>query len=135
MDDIIIILLTIVFTIVAAINQSKNKKRAVQSGQERDPDFPEGFFGEKRMEPGPRPVSRDVAKTLPRVQPLKNPTLLKENTTSFGGPVEGMRNEIVTGTMVRKSDGIPEPDDPDLLERFSLKDAVIYSEILHPKYL
>lgn len=134
MDDIIIILLTLAFTIVAAVNQSKNKKRAAQSGQERAPDFPEGFFGEKRMEPDPRPAPRGHGETIPRVQSVKMPTIPREIRTTFDAHEEGVRNEIVVGAGTGKSDTIPETDDPDLLERFTVKDAVIYSEILRPKY-
>lgn len=132
MDDIIIILLTLAFTIVAAVNQSKNKKRAAQSGQEGTTGFPEGFFGEKKREPQPAPKRYD--ETFPRVQPLKKPTIHGANRTTFDLHEEGVRNEIVTGMTSRKSDETPEPHEQDLLERFSLKDAVISAEILHPKY-
>jgi hypothetical protein len=134
MDDIIIIILTLAFAIVAAINQSKNKKRAEQSGQERTPDFPEGFFGEKRIEPGSRPAPSRHAETFPPLQSLKRTTIPRENRTSFATHEEGVRNEIIAGVAARKSDETPEPHEPDLLERFSLKDAVISTEILHPKY-
>jgi hypothetical protein len=134
MDDIIIIILTLAFAIVAAISQSKNKKRAAQSGQERTPDFPEGFFGERRIESGHRPTPGRQAESFPQVQSLKKSTISRENRTSFETHEEGLRNEIVTGIAAMKSDDTPEPHEPDLLERFSLKDAVISTEILQPKY-
>ena len=131
MDDLLIIVLTLVFTVLALINQNKKKK---QAAKDQIPDiwktiFPDGepefetFSAEQATETPVRPY---VKKT--------GPVKRKEPFTRPAG--EGIRNENVIrfGETKPPAKETAEETETDL-DCFSLRKAVIYSEILNPKYL
>lgn len=194
MDDLIIIILTLAFTILAAVNQNKKKKKPVP-GQAPEPDFwkmlipgnqEDDVFGpvaegEKepvlRREATPRqdPFQQGESPVRPgsqegaayRVPPREEgssvltgkipaPAYRKSNPPDPGrqrqaqaGPApkrgtftgeahesfssEGHRNENLVSATPRESLQ-EEMDHPPFMDDFSLQKAVIYREILDPKY-
>jgi hypothetical protein len=149
MDDILIILLTLVLTIVAAINQSKKKKQQLPDPETKEPDFWEEIL--QGRTPRPHPMDTDemdhypepVRKPEPVVVPKQPARPIRNNpavnpTMQFNLPKEGERNEnSLRQSEIRsalEASGENAGEEKSLLEDFSLKKAVIYSEIIHPKY-
>jgi hypothetical protein len=130
MDDILIIILTLLFTIFAAINQKKKKQ-----GQEEKEGIPweEIFQGKNRV---PVPAEEVIASPRkPQPKPVKKSTVVPV-ITEWEYPGEGLRNESVKmKTAQKRDDSFETVETESYLEGFSLKKAVIYSEILSPKYL
>ncbi len=131
MDDIIIIILTLVFTVLAFANQAKRKR------QQEVPAEPEPWgdiFREMETAGTPSPVQPGKANTpVPGKntgnQPYPGRIILLDTDT------EGIRNEMVVSAVSEKKEEntilTPEVQGE---EGFSLRKAVIYSIILNPKY-
>ncbi len=128
MDDILIIVLTLLFTALAAINQSKKKKHA-EASPGPDP-WKEllGIPGQPDAIPFPVPeIRHDPHPSVPVPHGLPIQTLTPADEE------EGMRNEFADALReTRKENG--ETRDAEEEEGFSLRKAVIYSEIYNPKY-
>ncbi|GAP69797.1 hypothetical protein BA6E_121248 [Bacteroidales bacterium 6E] len=147
MDDVIVIILTLVLTIVAAINQNKKKKSP--HSEQKTPDFWETILGQES--PLPRPVEVEEIKppvekkrkgtSVPVSNPLRNqitrrmsPTLINDELSIAEG---GRHNDIVSllNSQKEKEEALGNLQEASgIMEDFSLKKAVIYSEIIHPKY-
>lgn len=130
MDDILIIILTLLFTVFAAINQKKKKQ-----GQEEKEGIPwdEIFQGKTRV---PVPAEEVIVnQSKPQPKPFKTSTVVPV-ITEWEYPGEGLQNEsVIMKTTPKKEDSLETVETESYLEGFSLKKAVIYSEILSPKYL
>ncbi len=131
MDDILIIILTLLFTVLAAINQSKKKK----AGQVEKESLPwDEIFGEGRRELVPAEEVPAEHATFPPRPARKKVNIPKNSDRTFPG--EGTRNEIIMAvTEQKKISSTEELDTASYWEDFSLKKAVIFSEVLRPKYL
>ncbi len=134
MDDILIIVLTLAFTILAAINQNKKKKQP-EAGEARQPDFWKVLFpdAEARDVHLPEEMREMAAPVRPAPQSFKQ---VKRKEPSPGFQTEGVRNERVTRiseTSIPVT-GETESATESISEDFTLRKAVIYSEILRPKY-
>lgn len=149
MDDLIVIILTLALTIVAAINQSKKKKQQQPQTESGEPDFWEEILHGGKPKPKPEDsgeyheYSEPVGIPAPvKVRkPSANPMAMRKTGRNaiIQDPVkEGGRNEdILRYSEIREANiadkGMAEKGET-ILEDFSLKKAVIYSEILKPKY-
>ena len=148
MDDVIVIILTLVLTIVAAINQQKKRKKQAPSDEEGEPDFWEEVFQGGKTEPRPENAGRPVTmQPAPKPEPTdrnrqqKQPlrvAAVQNRVNLPAEPKEGERNlevlKYTTGAKGFGSDLSAEEPAESLLDDFSLKKAVIYNEIIQPKY-
>ena len=148
MDDIIVIILTLVLTVVAAINQSKKKKQQTQQPESREPDFWEEILHGGKTFPQPVEVETEyndepARKPFPEMAGKKQSMPYKKKAVVNVSPAsvpfrEGQRNEDVLrfSGAAEKSEAseVKTIAGSNVLEDFSLKNAVIYSEILRPKY-
>lgn len=151
MDDVIIIILTLVLTVVAAINQSKKKRQQQSpSGNEGEPDFWEEILHVQKpapqpVPPSPQPIRKEPVARKATPEPIKSRTFSSKKAKSqinrsyqqaFND--EGGRNEAIlnrTHENTVGSDNLTESfNEESFLEDFSLRKAVIYSEIIKPKY-
>jgi hypothetical protein len=128
MDDLIIIILTLLFTVVAAINQTKKKKI---------PDLPKPAESWKAPEnirqtvptSQENPIGKKYDKTIP---PRKVPTSSMQVETF---EEEGSRNETVASILNKQSDKNEFiQEEKSIMEEFSLRKAIIFTEIIKPKY-
>lgn len=144
MEDIVVIILTLAFTILAAVNQNKKKKAAAEN-KAPVPDFWKVLFpGEaddgmpaqpydRREEPSDResgghhggePFKEGARATTPG-------SLRGVPTPAFN--MEGSGNK--TTPRGQQLPSLQENDEsPSVMDDFSLRKAVIYREILDPKY-
>lgn len=148
MDDIIVIILTLVLTIVAAINQSKKKKQHESQNTGSEPDFWETILhGEEgtpvpvKTTPKKQPSASVRQQPLPGEAKIREPLRKPVSTAGYQSvfnSVEGARNEDVQRASNRLVSDIENPEDREnylsILEGFSLRKAIIYSEIIQPKY-
>ena len=133
MEDYIFIILAIVLSVVGAINQNKKKRAAQQlSENENRPHrpsvfeqlFEDDFFNEEEPvvrpvpQPKPKPEPRIKYQPLVREEPAKAAVINYKNTPKDTSPL--LQNSTPESHPIRKD--------------FSLKKAVIYSEILKRKY-
>jgi len=134
MDDVLIIVLTLAFTILAAVNNSKKKKQPA-TGEARQPDFWKVLFPE--AETREVNVPEDVRQVAPPVRPAPQSFKQARRREPSGNfSEEGIRNETVIKKAEAKIQGTQEAEvvEESILEDFTLRKAVIYSEILQPKY-
>ncbi len=151
MDDVIIIILTLVLTVVAAINQSnKKKQQRSPTGNEGEPDFWEEILhGQKPapqpVPPSPQPMRKEPVTRKGTPEPLKSRTFSSQKAKTQVSQAyhqdfqnEGSRNESIINRIQENpigSDNVPEAFNKEsVLEDFSLRKAVIFSEIIRPKY-
>ena len=150
MDDVIIIILTLVLTVVAAVNQSKKRKQQAPPEAGEDTDIWEDILQTGKQKPFPstqrEPITikedtrqRQAAEMdRSRRVPSWNTKTIKKPPSIFNSENEGGRNEDILrsskigqapdATAVKEGSGKP------VLEDFSLRKAVIYAEIINPKY-
>ena len=147
MDDVIVIILTLVLTIVAAINQNKKKKSTPT--EQKTPDFWETILGQES--PLPRPVEVEEVKlpvqhkrkapVVHQPNPVRKPIPKRMSTTPIHDELsieEGGRHDDILSIINSKKEADdafdPHQDASGIMEDFSLRKAIIYSEIIHPKY-
>jgi len=150
MDDVIIIILTLVLTVVAAINQSKKRKQEAPAETGEEPDIWEEILQTGKQKPVPssqrepvtvpeKPKPRQAAEMDRRREvPSWKTKTIKKPASIFNSENEGGRNEDIlrSSKIGQASDTgslIKEPGE-SILENFSLRKAVIYAEIINPKY-
>jgi hypothetical protein len=126
MDDLIVVILTLIFAGIGAYGQiNKKKKLAVEPEKSKIQEdfwdlFNQNTFFENQTKKTPQPTEVFVEETGPAIN---------EQGYSFkaadegGSMIEADKQELKR--IVRKS---------GLKENFSLKQAVIYNEILNRKY-
>ncbi len=137
MDDLIVIIIMLALTIVGTITQARKKKLADNqdnSSEEKphEPDFWETLFEEEK--PGPVQAVSEEPTQAPFTQkpPEKKPTLLFEE-----GSKRIMKFELedkIKSNEIKKTGIGSQTSRKGALKEFSLKKAVIYSEILNQKY-
>ena len=128
MEDYIFIIIAIILSVVSAINKKKKKQAAAQGvGQasSKKPTvleqlFHDSFFDDEETQEQPAKVE----------QP--KPNLIKREVVKHGGiPVKTPKE---TSTDIIKESNPAKKIRKSIRANFSLKDAVIYSEILNRKY-
>jgi hypothetical protein len=156
MDDVIIIILTLVLTVVAAINQSKKKKQQGAPTSEGEPDFWEEILkgGKPYTEPEQNnepdmtrepvvfrdPVKQRPAREMAKITTVPSRKVKADNkTNSYFNPDEdgGRLDEIMKYSHSKHAEealSLDAVESEPILEDFTLRKAVIYSEIINPKY-
>lgn len=145
MDDYIFLIIAVVISIFAAIKKNRKKDEVSESGEVGPPRnflmdqlLGEDFLADSDDEFEEPVRIRPVEKKEPKlVVPEVRTSGLTRTGFSSGLPVRisgGMRLSVQPAIVTE-----PEVDQEDegtggLLEGFSLRKAVIYSEILNPKY-
>ncbi len=144
MDDILILLLTLGLTVFAAINQSKKKKKSLppEDGQSNFweklmNDEPVVYEDEEKMAPAPIHYQEVANKPIP--QKSAKQTEYNQDTTPYFNPefdhavsTTKKRSEVSNTKQFIESE--EENEVQPILQNFNLRDAVIYSEIINPKY-
>ena len=128
MDDLVVIILTLLIAGAGAIGQMKKKKQTtpIPAGQAKQPENIWGLFKEEAFPQIPQPDPEFYLDEEPESIPYENEQNYKFEAKNEGGII--INNEIK-----------PEPIINDVIkdkkEVFSLRKAVIYSEILNRKYI
>ncbi len=146
MEDYIFILIAIVLSIFGAINQNKKKKMEQMREEEPEPEHESSFFDQIfddpmfSEEPKPKPVREPVVVEKPRTvherripepklqrQPLRSSIVKK---TEIG---DAIHKDKIASTATAKE---AETKDArySIMSDFSLRKAILYSEILERKY-
>jgi hypothetical protein len=127
MDDIIVLILTLIFIIAGVFGQMKKRQTAANAESESDPSIAKpgnGNFWEHLHDDWDEPEQEKVAPVYQKLQNIEHDYLFKAEDE--GKRIFTRNTKISEPLQVdkRASKGI----------KFSLKKAVIYSEILHRKY-
>ena len=130
MEDYIFIIVAIVLSVIGAINNKKKKQAAAQGVGQASPQKPtvleqlfhDSFFDDEEIQEQPAKVEQPKPDNIKReIFKNKRPPVTvktqKETSSNF-------MKKSSSGKNTRKS----------IRTNFSLKDAVIYSEILNRKY-
>ena len=133
MEDYIFIIIAIVLSIFGAINQSKKKKMA-QMNNEEDPAPRPSIFDQIFEEPEFQEPTPQIIPPAPlKVTPLKRETLKpSQHSMSKKEKVETTKRVIRT-SFSEEAEKV-ETGRESVMNDFSLKKAIIYSEILNRKY-
>jgi len=129
MDDLLVIILTIVLMAAGSLGQLIKKKKPVASPeQERSrPEIWETLFGDQDFPETSVPGHREIT---PETEGSVNPDEVV--------PEYKFENEEGASAILRKDKKMAENElqnyDEPVMEDFSLKKALVYSEILNPKY-
>lgn len=137
MDDLIVIILTLIIAAAGVIGQVKKKKQPQPEGDENQQkttgdfwDFLDDLGGENQ------PNNITQAETEINVEPEKIQEVVKKKPEyTFIAEKEG-RNSLVKQTAIKDEikDLMDEEEEEKISDTFSLRKAVIYSEILNRKY-
>jgi len=123
MEDYIVIILTIIILVFGAIGRSKRK--IPPQPQTQEPLESDDFWGVMEELGIPQPAPQRVVRNTEKVKiisvPEKRVTVKKEESSM-------LKNNVVNAKL-----GINE-DNTAKSKRFSLREALIYSEILNRKY-
>jgi|LSQX01.2.fsa_nt_gb hypothetical protein len=168
MEDIVIIILTLAFTILAAVNQNKKKKAATENkapvpdfwkvlfpGGADDgmpphsyavPEEPSGRESEAYREEEPFEEGARASRRI-TPQPASPVTVTPESRFPSRATTPGSRRGVHTPSYNLEGSGNkitprgqqlspPQENDesPSVMDDFSLRKAIIYREILDPKY-
>lgn len=127
MDDLIVIILTLLIAGAGAIGQMKKKKQptAVPGGQKRPENIWE-LFNQDVFPQTPQTKPEYYVDEQPESEPYENEQGYKFEAKNEGGII--ISNEVKPEPAIK--DSIKEKK-----EVFSLRKAVIYSEILNRKYI
>ena len=130
MEDYIVIILTIIILIFGAVG--RNKKKIALQPQNKEPFASDDFWGVIE-ELGIQPTTpQPVEKLNEKIEIIKEPE--KNRFYGFTAEEEGgsiLKNSIFKSELNRKKT----KRDTIKNKRFSLREAVIYSEILNRKYI
>ncbi len=127
MDDFVVIILTLIVAVIGLVSQARKKKNAQQKPQENN--SPQNFWEAIQREMNPEPQ-------IPEQEYVENDYEDMEEEVSvpeykFEAREEGssdiVQKKVVVKLPVKKPRKVAG-------EKFSLKKAVIYSEILNRKY-
>ena len=136
MEDLIVIVIMIAISIIGAVTRSKKKKvvsgNMVQSGMQQDkPDFWETLFEDDL--PAAEPVfatesfvNAEEPLKVPSKDITPEPILFEEGSPKRMDEIK--EDEIKTGEIGNQETS------SKILDGFSLKKAVVFSEIINPKY-
>ena len=138
MDDILIILLTIVFAFIGVLGQLRKKKQEANpdAGQEKETSdhFWDFLNEESRAGQTPESVLAEEKKSSPIPEPVAEKT--KKPVRTMWRPE---RSSIYARDLTEQAkENLPEAQKKirkrGVKDRFSLRKGVIYSEILNRKY-
>jgi len=141
MDDLVVIILTLIFAAAGIFGQMKKKQAANRNENQPEPQ-PEAESGESDnfwdfLDPEPQKNYMEQAPVVEseeqkqQVQPVAKEPVVKKPRYQFQPKNEGnsiYANDLTSDNKVDENAGQNSKD------RFSLKKAVIYSEILNRKY-
>jgi len=127
MDDLVVIILTLIIAGAGAIGQLKKKKQATSvPGEQKKPENIWDLFKEEAFPQAPQTEQEYYMDEEPESIPYENEQGYKFEPKNEGGVI--INNEVKT-----------EPSIKDSIkgnkEGFSLRKAVVYSEILNRKYI
>jgi hypothetical protein len=127
MDDLIVIILTIAIGIVGVIRQSKKKKenQAATDNGNTSSDFWDMLVDDE--ETAPQPVVNDI-----HISPEANVTTKQEQIEET--IIQPIKHKTRKPTKAMKRKIRDEQNSKSKTGKFSLRKAVIYSEILNRKY-
>ena len=126
MDDIIVIILTLIF-IVASIFGQRKKRPPVPESETEKPSAGDNFWDMLNEEWKEATQPEPPAQQKPVEKPVQ--MNMKKTPYSFEAQKEGTR------TITREPEQPKEATRKFIKKKFSLKEAVIYSEILNTKYI
>ncbi len=132
MDDLIVIILTLIVLVAGAFGQTKKKKQQLPvAGQPQQPGDFWDLFDEKpetQIPPSVFPVTTEPAEERPSGREEKQD--YDFSSQNEGGTI------FSTGKTIVEPAGETKPQRSRFaFDKFSLRDAVIYSEILNSKYI
>ncbi|MFV0269840.1 MAG: hypothetical protein ACK5HT_22190 [Draconibacterium sp.] len=132
MDDLIVIILTILVAVVGALNQRKKKREARASASQeavQPADFWEMIMQQEERPPVYQTVPQEeddlydeVVDTVPEPKPVYQ----------FKAEAEGSSEMVEVKKILRREAKKPVMVDG---EEFSIRKAIIYSEIMNRKYI
>ncbi len=132
MDDVLVIILMLIFTVVGAISQNKKKKAQQLSKAGKTPtkkNFWDELIAEDEEYPQPQTVIHEQPDTMSPIVEQQPVAEIKTKNTMSGGSLSDIMKSAepiaITKPKVRQN---------RLQRKFSLRDAVVYSEILNRKY-
>jgi archaellum component FlaG (FlaF/FlaG flagellin family) len=128
MDDLVVIILTLLIAGAGVLGQMKKKKQAatIPTGQAKQPENIWDLFKEEAFPPILQPEAEYYLEEEPESIPYENEQGYKFEAKNEGGKI--INKEVKPETTIINS--IKEKK-----EVFSLRKAVIYSEILNRKYI
>ncbi|MBK6281908.1 MAG: hypothetical protein IPF54_03880 [Draconibacterium sp.] len=127
MDDLVVIILTLLIAGAGAIGQMKKKKQvAAIPGGQKNPENIWELFKQDAFPQTPQTEPEYYVDEQPESEPYENEQGYKFEPKNEGGII--INNEVKPQPTIK--DSIPEKK-----EVFSLRKAVIYSEILNRKYI
>lgn len=132
MDDLIVIILTLIVLVAGAFGQTKKKKQQLPvAGQPQQPGDFWDFFDEK-PEPQISPAEPSVINQPTEERPTGRE---EKHDYDFSSQNEG-GTIISTGAAIVEPAGQAKPSRYHFaFDKLSLRDAVVYSEILNRKYI
>ncbi len=127
MEDLVVIILTLLIAGAGAIGQMKKKKQATAiPGGQKNPENIWELFKQDAFPQTPQTEPEYYVDEQPESEPYENEQGYKFEPKNEGGII--INNEVKPQPTIK--DSIPEKK-----EVFSLRKAVIYSEILNRKYI
>lgn len=127
MDDLVVIILTLLIAGAGVFGQLKKKKQLpAVSEEQKDPENIWDLFREEVFPQQPKPEPEYLNVEQEEYEPYENEQGYEFEAKNEGGML--INNELsaeISAKDIRKKK----------LEGFSLRDAVIYSEILNRKYI
>lgn len=132
MDDLIVIILTLIVLVAGAFGQTKKKKQQLPvAGQSQKPGDFWDLFDEK-----PQPQISSSVFPVTTESEEDNPTGREEkHDYGFSSQDEGGTIFSTGKTIVEPVRETKHPQSRFTFDKFSLRDAVVYSEILNRKYI
>jgi hypothetical protein len=151
MDDYIFLIIAVVISIFAAVKKNKKKEQAVAPKRQSEP--PQHFLfdqllGEnRREEPADEFDFREWPSTEPERKPEAQPAAVLPQPKPYDIPRQEFKSHLPgkqkTGLQISVKKAVAEEEEqpaeegeeqPGYLEDFSLRKAVVYAEILKPKF-
>ncbi len=127
MDDLIVIILTLIIAGAGVFGQMKKKKQVTSvPGEQKNPENIWDLFNEEMFPQAPRTEPEFSMDEEPESIPYENEQGYKFEAKNEGGII--INNEVKPVPAIKDSTA-------DIKEKFSLRKAVIYSEILNRKYI
>ena len=135
MDDLVVVILTLILIVAGSLGQMKKKKAPVfqPKPEGKIPEIWETLFGEP-IEPDQEPAKKPESAPFFEGETAEGDNLPEYQ---FNSTEEGMFRIFKKDPGIFPSDVEPEQvenNEYDDMDEFSLRKAVIYSEILKPKY-
>lgn len=128
MDDLIVLILTLVIGVIGVVGQIRKKKQqTAQDPQEKEPGFWDMLEEEMEMTPQQNPERQT------EVKPVAEPVERKVKPAYEFTP-ENEGNSMKYDEFINNSK-VEVPKKKKQKQKFPLKKAIIYSEVLNRKYV